>query len=58
MIKLHTIPKYHDELNINGHDYNGQTPDDEIQYEIENSIKFIEDEEAELKQLIASEPLN
>ncbi|WP_406534406.1 hypothetical protein [Methanobrevibacter sp.] len=58
MIKLHTIPEYHDELIIDGQDYNGYTPDDEIQYEIESNIEFIENEEAELKQIIASEPQN
>lgn len=56
MIKLHTIPEYHDELNINGHDYNGETPEDELQHHIESNLEFVEDEESELEALIASEP--
>lgn len=56
MIRLHTIQNYTDELIIEGKDYNGQTPDDELQYHIESNIDFVEDEESELEALIASEP--
>jgi len=56
MMKIHTIPEYHDELVIDGRDYNGYTPDDELQYHIESNISFVEDEESQLEALIASEP--
>ena len=56
MIKLNAISEYHDELNMNHHDYNGETPRDELQHHIEQNIDFIENEEEALQKLIASEP--
>ena len=57
MIQINKLPEYHNELIINGKDYNGETPQDELQYHIESNISFVEDEEEALANLIASEPI-
>ncbi|WP_405287647.1 hypothetical protein [Methanobrevibacter sp.] len=56
MIQINKLPEYHNELIIEGKDYNGETPQDELQYHIESNISFVEDEESQLEALIASEP--
>lgn len=56
MIKLYKTPYYTGKLIINGKDYNGETPDDELQHYIESNIDFVENEEGQLEALIASEP--
>lgn len=57
MIQINKLPEYHNELIINGKDYNGETPQDELQYHIESNIDFVENEEEALANLIASEPI-
>lgn len=56
MIQLYAIPTYTDSLIIDGHDYNNETPCDEIRHHIEQNIDFIEDEEKSLKSIIENEP--
>lgn len=56
MIRLYAIPTHTNNLIIDGHDYNCETPQDELQHHIEQNIDFIETEEQELKSIIKNEP--
>lgn len=58
-LNLYISPEYFDELEnvaTPGDNYNYETPDDELVNHVKNNLDFIENEEAELKAIISSEP--